>query len=56
MNSSEAARVGAKTRTATITAATSLTRLRLPGRNVLALAEQYDDLAERLNQAYSQRL
>ena len=52
----EAALLGAETRTATVTAATSLTLLRLTRRNVLALAEQYDEIAERLNQAYSQRL
>ncbi len=51
----EAALLGDEVRTATVRAATSLTLLRLTRRNVLALAGEHQEIAERLNQAHSQR-
>ncbi|TDJ61403.1 MAG: cyclic nucleotide-binding domain-containing protein [Proteobacteria bacterium] len=51
----EAALLGDETRTATVTAATSLTLLRLTRRSVLSLADKHPEIAARLNQAYADR-
>ena len=51
----EATLLGDEVRTATVTAKTSLTLLKLTRRNVLSLAEKHQDIAERLKDAYAQR-
>ncbi len=51
----EAALLGDEVRTATVTAKTSLTLLRLTRRNVLSLAEKHKDIAERLRRAHTER-
>lgn len=51
----EAALLGDEVRTATVTARTSLTLLRLTRRNVLSLAEKHDEIADRLKHAHAQR-
>jgi len=51
----EVALLGDEVRTATVTAKTSLTLLRVTRRTVLSLAEKHADIAERLEHAHSQR-
>jgi len=51
----ERALLGDEVRSATVTAATSLTLLRLTRRNVLTLAGQHSEIAERLKHADSER-
>lgn len=51
----EAALLGDEIRTATVRAATPLTLLRLTRRNVLTLADEHQEIAERLSLAHSQR-